>query len=288
MPELPEVETVRSRVEKALKGRSIREIHAEEGDRFLFAETSFAEFRKALLGARVRGSGRKGKYFWLELDRKPWPIFHLGMTGNVEIEPANKEYRQKARGWGGVKLWSRGDEREGRSWFCRLLIVAENGAQVALTDPRRFGRVWLSDAPLLHPRIKKLGYDPLIDPLPARDLHLILKKRKAPIKAVLLDQKLFAGVGNWIADEILFQSGISPRRKASSLGLKEVTHLRAKTLSIIRKAVAVEADYEKFPESWLFHHRWGKNSEAQTHRRQRIIHEEIGGRTTAWVPSAQK
>lgn len=285
MPELPEVESVRARVEKALKGKRIREVYAEEGDRFLFAETPLADFRKALIGAKVRGSGRKGKYFWLELDRKPWPIFHLGMTGNVEIKPRKKS---KTHGWGGVKLWSSGEGEEGRSWFCRLLLAAENGTEVALTDPRRFGRVWLANAPLLHPRIKKLGYDPLLDPLPAKDLHAILGKRKAPIKAVLLDQKLFAGVGNWIADEILYQSGISPHRQAASLSLKEVTKLRVKTHSIIRKAVAVEADYEKFPKGWLFHHRWGKDSEAQTHGRQKIIHEEIGGRTSAWVPSLQK
>lgn len=285
MPELPEVESVRSRMEKALKGKRIREVYAEEGDRFLFAETPLADFKQALIGAKVKGSGRKGKYFWLELDRKPWPIFHLGMTGNVEIK---SEEESKAHGWGGVKLWSSGKKEGARSWFCRLLITTENGNEVALTDPRRFGRVWLSDAPLSHPRIKKLGYDPLIDPLSAKDLHELLKKRKAPIKAVLLDQKIFAGVGNWIADEILYQAGISPRRPAASLSPKEVTRLRAKTHSIIEKAVAVEADYERFPKSWLFHHRWGKNSGAQTHGRQKIIHEEIGGRTTAWVPSAQK
>jgi formamidopyrimidine-DNA glycosylase len=285
MPELPEVESVRARLEKALKGRRICEVYAEETDRFLFAETPLAEFQKALTGAKVRGSGRKGKYFWLELDRKPWPVFHLGMTGNVEIKPAKKS---RSHGWGGVKLWSSGEKESSRSWFCRMLLTAENGTEVALTDPRRFGRVWLADAPLLHPRIKKLGSDPLLDPLPAKELLLILKKRKAPIKAVLLDQKLFAGVGNWIADEILFQSGISPRRPAASLSLSEVTKLRAKIHSIIRKAVAVEADYERFPKSWLFHHRWGRDSEAKTYGRQKIIHEEIGGRTTAWVPSAQK
>lgn len=286
MPELPEVEAVRNRLEKALKGKRISDLYAESNDRFLFAETPWPDFKASLLGAKVRGTGRKGKYFWLELDRKPWPIFHLGMTGNVEIKPPGGK---GSWAWGGLRLWSNpgGDGREERSWFCRLLITADNGLSVAITDPRRFGRVWLADAPLLHPRIKKLGFDPLLDDLSARELKLILAKRKAPIKAVLLDQKLFAGVGNWIADEILYQAGISPRRAAASLGIAEVSRLRSKMHSIIRKAVAVEADYDKFPRSWLFHHRWGKDAKAMTHAKQKIIHEEIGGRTSAWVPSRQ-
>lgn len=284
MPELPEVETVRRRTEKALKGKRLKEVHAEEGDRYLFAETPLASVKKALLGAKVRGSGRKGKYFWLELDRKPWPLFHLGMTGNVEIKLGKTS---TGRAWGGVKLYN-GPKAEERSWFCRLLISAEDGTEVALTDPRRFGRIWLTNAPLLHPRVRKLGFDPLLDFPSSSALALLLKKRKAPIKAVLLDQKLFAGVGNWIADEILYQSKISPRRSAAELSGQEVARLRTKTLSIVKTAVAAKSDYSLFPQSWLFHHRWGKKVSAQTHAKKKIIHEEIGGRTTAWVPSVQK
>ena len=284
MPELPEVETVRRRAEKALKGKRLAEVYAEESDRFLFAEAPLASVKTALTGAKVIGSGRKGKYFWLELDRKPWPLFHLGMTGNVEIKSENKSAR---RSWGGLKLYN-GPNKEERSWFCRLLLTAEDGTEVALTDPRRFGRIWLTDDPLAHPRVRKLGFDPLLNFPSSRELALLLKKRKAPIKAVLLDQKLFAGVGNWIADEILYQAKISPRSVAAKLTAKEVSRLRLKTLSIIKTAVAAKADYSRFPPSWLFHHRWGKNSSAQTSNKKKIVHEEIGGRTTAWVPSVQK
>lgn len=287
MPELPEVETVCRRISGALKGRRIVEVHAEEGDRYLFAFAPLDQVKAALVGARFRGVGRRGKYFWLELDRRPWLLVHLGMTGNVEIRAANGKSHVKS--WGGLRLWSDGmKERDSRLFFCRLLLVADDGTELALTDPRRFGRVWLADEPLLHPRVRKLGFDPLVKFPKAAELHAILKRRKAPIKAVLLDQKLFAGVGNWIADEILFQAGIAPKRTAASLSLAEVKRLHAKTLAVIRKAVAVEADYERFPRSWLFHHRWGKDARARTHSRQKILHEEIGGRTTAWVPGVQK
>lgn len=207
MPELPEVETVCRKINEAFTGQKIREVHAESGDRFLFA-----------------------------------------------FEP----------------------------------LVTENGAELALTDPRRFGRLWLTEEPLLHPRVRKLGFDPLVNFPGSAELRVILKKRKAPIKAVLLDQKLFAGVGNWIADEILYHAGIAPRRAAASLTPAEVKRLHAKTLFVIRKAVAVESDYHRFPRNWLFHHRWGKDKEARTSSRQKIVHEEIGGRTTAWVPGLQK
>lgn len=287
MPELPEVETVRRRISEALKGKRITEVHAEEGDRFLFAEAPLGLVKEALVGARLRGTGRRGKYFWIELDRRPWLLLHLGMTGNVEIRKAKGKAHVKS--WGGLRLWSDGmKERDSRLFFCRLLIVAADGTEVALTDPRRFGRVWLAEEPLLHPRVRKLGFDPLVNFPRAKELHALLKKRKAPIKAVLLDQKLFAGVGNWIADEILFQAGIAPRRAAASLSAAEAKRLHANTLSVVRKAVAVGADYERFPRSWLFHHRWGKDQNARTQSRQKIIHEEIGGRTTAWVPRLQK
>jgi formamidopyrimidine-DNA glycosylase len=287
MPELAEVETVRRHIEKVLVGKKIKEVILDESDRFLFQFAKPAEVRRALEGAKVIGTGRKGKYFWLELNRKPWPIFHLGMSGNVSfLEPSKKIGHQKA--WGGETLFSEGDSTpKERLWFCRLLLIAEKKFEVALTDPRRFGRMWLTEDPWKHPRIAKLGYDPLIDFPTAKILGERLAKRKKQIKSVLLDQGLFAGVGNWLADEILFQARISPHTLASALKPAQVKVLHAQTLAVVKKAVAVKADYEKFPKTWIFNERWGKSKTAKTSR-GKIIHEDIGGRTTAWVPTWQK
>lgn len=136
--------------------------------------------------------------------------------------------------------------------------------------------------------MKKLGFDPLRKFPTASELAPLLARRRAPIKAVLLDQKLFAGVGNWIADEILYQAGIAPARLASTLTKAEVARLRARTLSIVRTAVRAGADYERFPKTWLFHHRWGRVENSRTHRKEKIRHDDIGGRTTAWVPAKQR
>ena len=116
----------------------------------------------------------------------------------------------------------------------------------------------------------------------------LLARRHAPIKAVLLDQGTFAGVGNWIADEVLFQARIRPDRAASALTPSEVGRLRSRLLWIVRRAVAVGADSDRFPRGWLFHRRWGRDATARTARGERIVHHTIGGRTTAWVPARQR
>ena len=288
MPELPEVETFRNQMDRALRGKTLKLVTPDLDDHIVYDKASPETVRDAIQGAKVLGSGRKGKYFWLILNRRPWPVFHLGMTGNVEIRKPGKS--SKAVWVGNPLRTGKPKKREPGDipWFCRILLQADDGTQVAVTDPRRFGRIRLAQDPLTEPPISKLGYDPLGKFPSARELAKILGRRKAPIKAVLLDQGLFAGVGNWIADEVLFQSGIAPRRLGSSLSATEVTKLRTKLLSIIRKAVSTRADYTLFPKHWLFHHRWGKKKNARTHKQLKIAHTTVGGRTTAWVPEVQK
>lgn len=290
MPELPEVETVRRHLEKTLKRKTIAEVVVDPEDKYFFQFAKSADVVAALSGARVTGSGRKGKYFWLELDRKPWPLIHLGMTGNAAVlRPAKRgESPAHRRLWGGANLKSAAKKGEGeRAWFARLMLGLKDGTEVVLTDPRRFARVWLTDDPTKHPRLKRLGYDPLGEFPSAAELGRLMAKRKLAIKALLLDQALFAGIGNWLADEILFQARLSPHHPANTLDAKQVSRLRRCAVAIIKKAVDVEADYERFPKSWLFHHRWGKTKNAKLPGGAAIVHEEIGGRTAAWVPSRQ-
>ena len=97
-----------------------------------------------------------------------------------------------------------------------------------------------------------------------------------------------AGVGNWIADEVLFQAGIDPRRRASSLNDAEVRRVRTRLRAIVRHAAEANADAFRYPRTWLFHRRWDKQGDARTTRGERIEHITIGGRTTAWVPDRQR
>jgi formamidopyrimidine-DNA glycosylase len=107
------------------------------------------------------------------------------------------------------------------------------------------------------------------------------------IKSLLLDQGFAAGVGNWIADEVLYQAGIDPRRRADTLSAAEARRLRTKLVAVVRKAVAVDARKERFPRGWLFHRRWGRDPEALDAAGRPIEFLRIGGRTTAWVPAVQ-
>lgn len=287
MPELPEVETARRQLEKALLGHRLVRVVVDPRDRIAFAGASATSVQRALRGARVTGTGRRGKYFWIELNRKPWPLVHLGMSGNIEIRGT----RGFNKTWGGIKLWSsrnKADVDADVPPYCRLLLVADNGAQVAMTDPRRFGRIRLVRDPLREPPLSRLGADPLEAFPSARELRALFERRRTPIKSLLLDQRYFAGVGNWLADEILFQSALSPHRAAMSLTPADIRRLRTNTLGVIRKAVRVDADYQRFPKSWLFHDRWNKGRESYTSRGDEIRHDTIGGRTTAWVPSRQR
>jgi formamidopyrimidine-DNA glycosylase len=159
---------------------------------------------------------------------------------------------------------------------------------VALADARRLGRIRLRHDPPREPPISLLGFDALRQlPSPAR-FRGLLRGRSAPIKAVLLDQGFAAGVGNWIADEVLYQARIDPRRRAHTLSEAEVRRLRAKIGSVVTTAVRARSDSDRYPRTWLFHDRWGRSAGALTARGEPIRYDTIGGRTTAWVPRVQR
>jgi len=210
MPELPEVETVRRLAERTLRGRRIESV-AVADDRIVLDGVAPSRVAAALRRRTVTAVRRKGKHFWLELDRRPWPLFHLGMSG-----------------------WFHAYRDGERPRFWKLEIATEDGARLAMTDPRRLGRIRLRREPLAEPPLAELGHDALDELPPARELARRLNRRATPVKAALLDQTLLAGVGNWIADEALYQAAIDPRRPASSLAPREVARLRARLHAIVR------------------------------------------------------
>ena len=288
MPELPEVEAARRAAQRIAAGRRIVEAHVAD-DPIVFEGVTPARFRRALVGRRVRAVRRHGKHLWLELDRRPWPCLHFGMTGGIHV---SSPHRVGPTGRA-VRLVS--DGRVSRpDWpprFTKLHLRFADGGELALADGRRLGRIRLRQDPPAEPPISALGFDAWRAlPTPAR-FHAMLRERNAPIKAVLLDQSFAAGIGNWIADEVLYQAGIAPKRRASTLSLAEARRLRSKIRAVIGRAVGAGSDSDRFPRWWLFHRRWGHRRggpPATTVRGEHIRHETVGGRTTAWVPSAQR
>jgi formamidopyrimidine-DNA glycosylase len=278
VPELPEVEAARIAVTRAAKGRRIVGVWCAD-DPIVFEGVHAARFRRALAGRRVQAVRRQGKHLWFELDRRPWPCFHFGMTGGFHT-PRD----------GTVKLISSGERRE-RGWpprFAKLRLTFDDGGELVLADARRLGHIRLRHDPASEPPIGLLGFDALRELPPPKRFAALLRARGAPMKAVLLDQSFAAGVGNWIADEVLYQARIDPRRRAATLSEAEARRVRAKIRIVIATSVRHLNDSDRYPRTWLFHDRWGKKAFAMTARGERIRHDTIAGRTTAWVPTVQR
>ncbi|HCQ99475.1 MAG TPA: hypothetical protein DIU48_08645 [Acidobacteria bacterium] len=277
MPELPEVERARRLIEGVAAGHRIKRVTCAR-DTIVFDRVSPNRVRHVLAERTVVAVHRHGKHLWLELDQRPWPCFHLGMTGEVF-----------ARGGTPPQLNSTPPVQT-KAWpprFTKIHLVIDTGAELAMTNKRRLGRIRLRDDPARELPISRLGFDPLLDlPSPQRFVDA-LHSRSTTIKALLLDQTFAAGVGNWIADEVLYQARIDPRRRANALSVAEAKRLRTKLKRIIETAVLVDADKSLFPRDWLFHRRWGRKR-GTTIRGKPIEFLTIGGRTTAWVPAVQR
>ncbi|MDY7110094.1 MAG: DNA-formamidopyrimidine glycosylase family protein [Planctomycetota bacterium] len=279
MPELPEVERGRRLAENVAAGRMIAKVKCAR-DPIVFEGMSPARWRQVLAGRRVIAVHRRGKYIFFELDARPWPVFHFGMTGGfvtpdvAALRLASSRKKTIEAGW--------------PPRFVKIHLVLDDGGELVMTNKRRLGRIRLRTDPLNEPPLSGLGFDPLLDlPAPAQFVEL-LRRRSAIIKPLLMDQSFAAGVGNWIADEVLYQAHIDPRRRSDSLSEAEAKRIRSCLKRIVEKAVSVDADKKRFPRTWLFHRRWGKNSEAVTARGEKIRHITLGGRTTAWVPEVQR
>ena len=277
MPELPEVESARQKIASIAEGQRIRNIQTL-GDTIVFENTAPRTFAQKLKGKKVVKIHRHGKYLWWQMEKKPHPLFHLGMTGHF-ISP----------GLDNIELESgypSGDEWPPRFW--KVHLEFENGKQLAMTNARRFGRIMLFDDPLTQSAISKMGFDPLTEPVAESEFVKRLLSKKAVLKGLLLNQSFMAGIGNWMADEICYQAQIAPHRKSNTLSPKEARAIYKALLKITQKACSVNADKKRFPKSWLFHYRWGKDPNSTNAKSEKIHFTTVGGRTTAWVPKVQK
>lgn len=277
MPELAEVEVGRRLAERVAVGRRIVRVACME-DELVFDGVPAPDVAAALTGAEVRGAHRHGKHLWLSLDRRPWPLFHFGMTGAF-----------RAPGASPVELESGIRDAAGQ-WpprFTKIQMFFDDDGELVMTNARRLGRIRLRQDPENEPPISGLGFDPYTDLPPLKAFLAGLRRRKIPLKALLLDQGFAAGVGNWLADEIAFQARLDPRRPAQDLSHDEGQRLHKAMRNVVRTAVQADADKTRFPKTWLFHHRWGKKAGAKV-RGHLIEFITIGGRTTAWVPDLQR
>ncbi len=212
MPELPEVETVRARLEPLLVGRRFERVDIRDPrlTQPFPAEALAAE----LEGERVAGLERRGKYLVVRFESGRVLLIHLRMTGSL----------QHAR---------RGELREDP--HRRAVVTLDDGSDVAYRDVRRFGTWLLAEPGELEPYLgARLGVEPLARRLTAKVLGERLAGRRAPVKAALLDQRVLAGLGNIYVDEALWYARLHPLRPAGELGTDELRRL----LRSVRRALA--------------------------------------------------
>jgi formamidopyrimidine-DNA glycosylase len=246
VPELPEAEVARLAIESVL-GREIAAI--DDSDTYVCRPHAPGEISAALVGRRLVEAHRRGKFLWAVTDGGPDLGLHLGMAGRIAI-----------------------DEEPHPRWD-RFTISFADGTRLALRDRRRLGRA------VLEPDLSHVGPD-AADATRA-EFRARVGRGNAPIKARLLDQTAIAGVGNLLADEILWQARIDPRRRTGTLGESELDALRRTTRAVIRSALRRGGAHT----GTLIEHR-----EEDGHCPRcgtALARATIGGRTTYWCPAEQ-
>jgi formamidopyrimidine-DNA glycosylase len=279
MPELPEVESARKLIELHCIGKKITLVNAVDDDK-VFEGVSPDVISTALLGKTPIAARRLGKHCYLDFGpSQPALLLHLGMTGGIVV-----------RGQGGAHYQRYSvDDTIWPPKFLRLELHFADGTQWAFCDSRRFARIRLVKDPLNSSPLKDLGWDPLLSWPSCSDFSAALATQRRAIKALILDQSFSAGVGNWVADEVLYQSRIHPEQPANSLTPEQAKTLHTQIYEVCRIASDVDAASERMPESWLFHHRWGKGAATKAKIDGHTIdHITVGGRTSAYVPALQK
>lgn len=212
MPELPEVETTVRGLRKVLDGRRIVRVEARRGDlRRAFPE----DLGQRLTGARVTGLGRRAKYGLIDTDRGDTLVFHLGMSGHWRVDPAEIGKHD------------------------HLLLETDEGRRLALNDARRFGSVDLVPSQELDqwPAFRTLGPEPTND-VTGGWLRQKFSGRSAPVKAMLMDQRIIAGLGNIYACEALYRARIDPRKPAGKVSRAKLEALAAAIPAVLGEAIA--------------------------------------------------
>jgi formamidopyrimidine-DNA glycosylase len=216
MPELPEVEVTRRRIEPLLVGRRIEVLHTSQDSYFFI--TPPARLRRGLQGRTLGALERRGKYLIGTTDAGSRLVLHLGMTGQLFSSAAWSPRLLSATARASLAPEEQPHFRPDRHTHLRFRFE-DGGPEVFMRDVRKFGKVMLLAPGEDHPRLEELGCDAL--EFDGDRLFEATRRRKTSIKALLLDQRVIAGVGNIYADEALFGAGVRPGRCAARVTRRE-------------------------------------------------------------------
>ena len=219
MPELPEVETLKRDLDKEVVGRRIKSV-VVEGTRSIRRHPDNDDFVARLEGHKITGVERRGKYLLLRLEGGDVLVVHLGMSG------------QLLRGKGGV--------RDPDPKHTHAVITFTQGGLLRFVDPRTFGELFVTTPEALAdqvPELAHLGFDPVDDMMSWVRFGELLTARKSKLKALLMDQKFVAGIGNIYSDEILWAAGLRYDRSSDTLSSQEVRRLYRAMVETLQDAI---------------------------------------------------
>lgn len=270
MPELPEVETTVQGLVPVLQGRRLVTVEARRAD---LRRAFPPDLRQRLTGATVTGLSRRAKYGLIATDRGDTLVFHLGMSGRWRIDPAELGAHD------------------------HFVLETEEGRRLALNDPRRFGSLDLVATESLEATapFDSMGPEPLGEKFDAAFLLEALAGRSAPIKALLLDQRIVAGLGNIYVCEALHMSGIAPSRAGGRISRPRLERLVESIKTVLIAAIEAGGsslrDYARpsgelgyFSKQWRVYGREGEACHCGSVIRRRID----SGRSTFFCPRCQR
>jgi formamidopyrimidine-DNA glycosylase len=246
MPELPEVERARQTIESAL-GRRI--VAVDDRDTYVTRPHVPGELASALTGHTLATANRRGKFMWLETDDGPTLGLHLGMSGRILVDPDDST------------RWD------------RFTLQFDDGGRLVLRDKRRLGRAVLNpDFSHVGPDAAEVGRD---------DFRRLIGAGRTPVKARLLDQHAISGIGNLLADQILWQARISPLHSTADLSTEDLDLLRREVRAAVRSAIRKGGAHTgRFVEARRQEGVCPRDGHALARGR-------VGGRTTYWCPACQ-
>jgi formamidopyrimidine-DNA glycosylase len=270
MPELPEVETTVAGLRQVLEGQTISRAEAFRPD---LRWPIPVDLRQRLTGARVTGLGRRAKYGLIYTDRDDVLIFHLGMSGRWRVDPQEMEKHD------------------------HFVLETESGRVVALNDHRRFGSLDIIAAAQLaaYKPFVGMGLEPLSEEFDASALQAALKGRSAPIKAMLLNQNIVAGLGNIYVCEALHMAGIRPTTPSTKISKLRLERLVIAIKSVLASAIAAggstlrdfaapDGELGYFSKDFLVYGR-----EGQTCHCGAVVNRRVdSGRSTFYCPKCQR
>jgi formamidopyrimidine-DNA glycosylase len=264
VPELPEAEAARRVLERSALNREI--VAVDDSDQFVCRPHAPGEIASALVGTSLRSAHRQGKTLWCDTANGPTLGIHLGMSGKIVIaDPDGSEID-------GGDHWEFGRTPGDYRWS-RFALIFADGGQLHLLDPRRLARVRLD------PPVDALGPDAAT--VTADEFAGRLGNGRGPVKARLLDQHAVAGIGNLLADEILWRAGIAPSRPVESISVEERVELHHDLIATIADALREGGVHTL---ALIPHRRPGGRCPRDGAELRRST---VGGRTSWWCPAHQ-